>query len=108
MQGRERGSLELIKRRLRNRDISEDDVARFVEAVEFDGSLIDDVFIVGTPNPNVVRGTIEVQKEVFDKLSNSLLDVSAKGLRVAKWEVFPYGIPVIDKVRVDVEIVKGF
>ena len=108
MQGKDRGSLELIKRRMRNRDIVEDDVAKFVEAVEFDGSLIDDVFILGIPNPDVIKATIGVKKEVFGKLSNSLIDVSAKGLRIKTWEVFPYGIPVIDKVLVNIEVVKGF
>lgn len=101
-----RGSLELVRQRCENSELEEKDIALFLQAIEMSGIKLEDCFCRGIPRPDIISGTLSVNREVFDKLSNRLLDLET--LRVSRWEVFPYGIPVIDNLRVELDLIRGF
>jgi hypothetical protein len=105
MQEKTRGSIELFQKRWQRAGLEEKDLVDFVSAIDL-SDVIDDIYIKGTPRPDVIFGSFSVKRDEFDKLSKRLLDF--KNLRVSKLEVFPYGIPVIDRVRVNVEVMRGY
>lgn len=100
-----RGSLELLWQRCEKATLGREDLIRVVEAISFDGIGVEDVFCIGIPAPEFIRGSLTAQKDTFDRLSNRLLDL--QGLRLRELDVFPYGIPAIDAVRVNFEIGRG-
>ena len=101
-----RGSEKLLSNRCVNTKLTEKDFANFVEMVEKRGGKVRDVFCYGIPAPEGISGTISVGKDKFDNLANGLLDIN--DLRVGKWEVFPYGIPVIDELHIKVDVRRGY
>lgn len=105
-QSKERGSLKLLQKRCDRVALEDRDLSHFIEAIDFEGIDMLDIYCVGQPKPDVISGSIRVNREVYDKLANRLLDLDA--LRIRRWEVFPYGIPVIDHLKVDLEAVRGF
>lgn len=101
-----RGSQKFLQSQCSKIKLNEKDLVNFVEMIEERGGRIREVFCYGIPAPEGIYSTISVGKEEFDKLSNGLLDL--KELRVRGWEVFPFGIPVIDEVVVKVDIRRGY
>ncbi len=99
-----RGSEKLLWNRWQH-PLTQADLGQLIESIDIDGVRTDDVFCHGTPQPDIFRGSLTVRKDVFDNLSNRLLGL--KDLRLRQFEVFPYGIPMIDELRVDFEIGRG-
>jgi hypothetical protein len=105
MQAKDRGSLELLKKRWERSALEEKDLINFVSAIDL-SDVIDDIYIKGTPRPDVIHGSFTIKRDRFDELSNRLLDL--EDLRVYKWDVFPLGTPAIDRVRVNLEVMRNF
>jgi len=99
-----RGSLELLMGRW-ERKIGEKELGGLLETFDMKGLVANDILCVGQPSPEAILATVSVQKEVFDKFSNRLFDLEL--LRCKRFEVFPKGIPSIEEIRVDLEMVAG-
>jgi hypothetical protein len=101
-----RGSAKLLLNRCKKTTLDDSDIERFIETIAIDGVELDDVFCVGIPAPDVVGGSLRVNPDVFDKLSNRIIDL--RGLRANKWEVFIRGIPNPEWLQVELEVRRGY
>lgn len=101
MPGKVRGSIELLRKRWANA-LPDDALERVVEAVDIEGVRVNDIFCVGTPNPEFITGTATAARDTFDRLANNLLGLEV--CRLLDLDAFPCGIPKIDEVRVDFRV----
>ena len=100
-----RGSLTMIQQRWEQAGLEEQDLVQILEAIDFTGVTPNTIFCKGTPKPDLVVGSVTVDKEVYDRFSNHLLNL--ENLRIKRWENFPCGIPTVNCVRVDFEVFRG-
>lgn len=102
--GELRGSLNLLMQRW-ERKIGEKELGRFLETIDIKGLVAEDVLCYGQPAPEAIVARLSVKKDVFDHLANRLFELD--DLRLKRCEVFPRGIPSIDELRVDLEMIPG-
>ena len=96
-----RGSVEVLKKRWA-RPLPDDALDNVAAAIDIDGVRVNDVFCLGTPQPEFITGTATAKRDVFDTLANNLLRLEV--CRLVDFKAFPCGIPGIEEVRVDFKI----
>lgn len=101
MPGELRGSIEVLKKRWAN-PLPEDALATVARTIDIDGVRVNDVFCLGTPNPEFITGRVTAERDSFDTLVNNLLRLEV--CRLIDLEAFPCGIPQIDEVMVDFRV----
>lgn len=101
-----RGSQKLLLQRCGRTEIGEEELARFLKVIDFEGIKICNVYCKGQPRPDVITGSLQVTRDAVDKLANRLFNF--KELRLKGLEVFPYGIPVLDEAFINFEVVQAY
>ncbi len=97
-----RGSLNLLMGRW-ERKLGEAELKQLVDTFDMKGLVAKDILCYGQPAPEAIVASLSIHKEVFDKFSNRLFDL--EHLRFKRFEVFPQGIPTIDELRVELEMI---
>lgn len=101
-----RGSIQLLQKYCETRELRDEDLAAFMEAVQFDGVILDNVFCKGQPAPDVIVGSLTVTKKAFSRFATRFFDIPE--YKAVKFDVFPKGVPQIRDFRIDVEVIRGF
>lgn len=100
-----RGS-DKLRAQLGGRRFNLEQLERLVEVLQRQELSVLDLFPVGIPEPELVRSTLKVSPETLGQVAASFFELS--DLRVAKLDVFPLGVPVIDELLIDIEVTPGF
>src|ERR1043166_6376567 len=95
-----RGSDELLKRLGGRGKLSEKAVSQMVEAARLDRAQLINWWIRGQPRPDWIQGTFSVPAERAGAFISSLLKQERIRLPL---DVFPYGLPSVDRVHVNFE-----
>lgn len=101
MSGQLRGSIATLRKRWAN-PLPEDALDRVVEAIDIDGVRVNDVFCLGTINPEFITGSVTTKRDSFDRFANNLLRLEV--CKLLDLTARPSGLPEADEVAVDFRV----
>lgn len=104
MQNTKRGSAAVLSRYCPE-PLTAEHMSHLATIIADHGGQLNDVFCHGMPNPEWLQASVDVGRGDYLRLSEALLETDAFRVRVLKG--FPYGIPVIDRFRLDLELSAG-
>ena len=101
-----RRGLDKLRAQLGSRRFDPEQLERLADVLQRQELSVLDLFPIGIPEPEFVRGTLKVKPELLGEVAQSFFELD--GLRVSKLDVFPLGVPVIDELLIDIEVAPGF